>query len=52
MGIGGLILIVVVGCLVYALMQTGGGKAMSTKVKRGVSEITGGLLGKKPDKDA
>lgn len=50
-GIVGLIIAAVIGCVVYALMQTGGGKAMTHKIRRGVSEITGGMLGKKPDKD-
>ncbi|MBQ7826108.1 MAG: stage II sporulation protein P [Clostridia bacterium] len=50
-GIAGLIIAAVLGCVVYALLQTGGGKAMSTKIKRGVSEITGGMLGNKPDKN-
>lgn len=50
-GIAALILIVVIGCVIFALAQTGGGKAMRTKVKRSVSEITGGMLGKKADKD-
>ena len=51
-GIAGLIIAVIIGCVIYALLQTGGGKAMASKVKRGVSEITGGMLGKKPDQDA
>ena len=50
-GIAGLIIAAVLGCVIYALLQTGGGKAMSTKIKRGVSEITGGMLGNKPDKN-
>lgn len=49
MGIAGLIVAAVIGCVVFAIMQTGSGKAMSRKIKRGVSEITGGMLGKKPD---
>ena len=50
-GIAGLILIAIIGCVVFAFVQTGNGKAMRTKIKRSVSEITGGILGKKPDKD-
>jgi len=50
-GIAGLIIAAVVGCVLYALLQTGGGKAMTQKIRRGVSEITGGMLSKKPDKD-
>lgn len=50
-GIAGLIIAAVLGCVVYAILQTGGGKAMSTKIKRGVSEITGGMLGNKPGKN-
>jgi len=45
-----LILAVVVGAIVFALAQTGGGKAMRQKMSRNVREITGGLLGKKADK--
>jgi len=45
-----LIVLLVVGALLFALLQTGGGKAMGDKLRRNASEITGGLLGKKHDK--
>jgi len=45
-----LALLVIVGVLLFALLQTGGGKAMGEKLKRNASELTGGLLGKKKDK--
>ncbi len=48
-GVIWMIVAVVAGVLIFALAQTGGGKAMGTKLGRGVSEITGGLLGKKPE---
>ena len=50
-GIAGLVIVAVIGAIVFAFAQTGSGKAMTGKIKRGVSEITGGLLGKKPDQD-
>ena len=43
-----LIVAVVAGVLVFAFAQTGSGKAMGEKLGRNVSEMTGGLLGKKP----
>ena len=51
-GVAGLIIAAVIGCVVYALAQTGNGKAMTSKIKRGVSEITGGMIGKKPNHKA
>ena len=51
MGIAGLIIAVVIGAVVFAFIQTGSSKTMTGKIKRSVSEITGGLLGKKPDKN-
>ena len=48
-GVIWMIVAVVAGVLIFALAQTGGGKAMGAKLGRGVSEITGGLLGKKPE---
>lgn len=50
-GIAILAVIVIVGVIVFALVQTGGGKAMGEKIGRNVSEMTGGLLGKKPKKE-
>lgn len=46
-GIVWLIIAVVAGVLIFALVQTGGGKAMKTRIGRGMSEMTGGLFGKK-----
>ena len=46
-----MVVIVIVAVVIFAFVQTGGGKGMKTKLGRGVSEITGGLMGKKPDKD-
>ncbi len=51
-GIGALALVVIVGVIVFAFVQTGGGKAMGSKIGRNVREMTGGLIGKKKDKDA
>ena len=44
-----MIVIVIVAVLIFAFVQTGGGKGMKTKLGHGVSEITGGLMGKKPE---
>ena len=46
-GIGWLLLLVIVGVILFALLQTGGGKAMGTKIGRNLKEMTGGLIGKK-----
>ena len=48
-GIAMLAGIAIVGVLLFALAQTGGGKAMGTKLSRNLREMTGGLLGKKKD---
>ena len=39
----------VLAAIIYALVSTGSFGGMWNKVKRGTSEITGGLFGKKPD---
>ena len=44
-----LIVAVVAGVLIFAFVQTGSGKAMGEKIGRNVSEMTGGLFGKKPE---
>ena len=44
-----MVVVVIVAVVLFAFVQTGGGKAMKTKLGRGVSEITGGLTGKKPE---
>ena len=51
-GIGWLVIVLIIGVVLFALMQTGGGKAMGNKMGRNLREMTGGLLGKKKDKDA
>ena len=43
-----LIVAVVAGVLIFALAQTGGGKAMGEKIGRNISEMTAGLFGRKP----
>lgn len=49
-GIGWMIALIIVGVLVFAFVQTGSGKGMTEKIGRGMSEITGGMIGKKPTK--
>lgn len=48
-GIGLILAITVSGLLLFALAQTGGGKAMSTKLGRNLRELTGGIMGKKKE---
>ena len=48
-GVVFLVLSVIAGVIIFLLAQTGGGQAMKTKFTRNVSEITGGLFGKKPE---
>ena len=52
-GSGVVWLLVVAGAaaLAFAFLATGTGKGMGEKLKRNASELTGGLLGKRPDKD-
>lgn len=50
-GMALLAVLVVVGVILFALVQTGGGKAMGSKIGRNLSEMTGGLVGKKKDED-
>lgn len=50
-GIIWLIVLVLAGVAVFAFLSTGTGKGMKEKITRNTSEITGGLLGKKPPKD-
>lgn len=40
----------ILAAIIYALVSTGSFGGMWNKLKRGTSEITGGLFGKKPDK--
>lgn len=46
-GILWLVIIAVVGGLIYALISTGTLKNLPDKLKRGMSELTGGMMGKK-----
>jgi stage II sporulation protein P len=50
-GVIWLIVVVAVAALVYAFLATGSGRGMVEKLKRNTSELTGGLVGKKPDED-
>ena len=50
-GIAILLLVVIVGVIVFELVQTGGGKAMGTKIGRNLRELTGGLVGKRKEED-
>lgn len=50
-GLTWMIVLVVLGVVVFALAQTGSGKAMVNKIGRGMREMTGGMAGKKPEKD-
>ena len=49
-GIAAIVIFVIVGIAVFAFAQTGSGKGMKEKLSRNLSEMTGGMLGKKPDK--
>lgn len=51
-GIAVMLVIVIVGVLLFAFAQTGGGSAMGRKLGSGISEMTGGLIGKRKDRDA
>ena len=50
-GIVWLVVAVIAGIVVFALAQTGGGKAMGEKIGRNMREMTGGLFGKKPGEE-
>jgi len=50
-GIAILLGVVIVGVILFALAQTGSAKTAGKKIGRGISEMTGGLLGKKKDRD-
>ena len=49
-GIALILVVTIAGILLFALAQTGGGKTMGKKLGRNLSELTGGLIGKKRDK--
>lgn len=50
-GIGWIALVVIIGVVVFTFLQTGSGKAMGNKIGRNLKEMTGGLIGKKKDKE-
>lgn len=50
-GIVWLLVVAAAAALAFAFLATGTGKGMGEKLKRNASELTGGLLGKRPDKD-
>ncbi|HIQ72501.1 MAG TPA: stage II sporulation protein P [Candidatus Onthenecus intestinigallinarum] len=50
-GIVWLLVVAGAAALAFAFLATGTGKGMGEKLKRNASELTGGLLGKRPDKD-
>ncbi|MBQ8617999.1 MAG: stage II sporulation protein P [Clostridia bacterium] len=50
-GIGVIAVVVVVGVLLFALMQTGSIRGAGEKIGRNLREMTGGLVGKRKDKD-
>ncbi len=49
-GMALVIAIVVIGAILFALMQTGSAKGAGRKIGRNISEMTAGLLGRKKDK--
>ena len=49
-GMALLIGLAVAGVIAFALLQTGSAKGAGSKIGRNLREMTGGLLGKKPDK--
>ncbi|MBQ7052132.1 MAG: stage II sporulation protein P [Clostridia bacterium] len=50
-GIAFLLAAVVLGVVIFAFIQTGGGKAMGAKIGRNLKEMTGGIIGKKNNGD-
>ena len=51
-GAGWILIAAVISVLLFSLLQTGSGKAMGSKISRNMREMTGGLIGKKKDRDA
>lgn len=49
-GIAWAVGLVILAAVVYGFLSTGSFKGMGEKIKRGASEVTGGLFGKKKDK--
>lgn len=50
-GILYIVIFVIVAALAYAFLATGSGKGAMEKLKRNASELTGGLVGKKPERE-
>ena len=50
-GIGWAVLVAAAVAVVYALLATGSGKGAAHKLKRRLSEVTGGLMGEGPEDD-
>ena len=50
-GIGLILAITIAGLLLFALVQTGGGKAVGTKIGRNLRELTGGMIGKEKENE-
>ena len=46
-----LLVVVLGGIAAFAFLSTGTGKGMKEKIARNTSEMTGGMLGKKPRDD-
>ncbi len=49
-GMSGLLImlaVIIAGVLIFAFVQTGGGQAMAGKLKSGLSELTGGFIGRR-----
>lgn len=42
-----MLVVIIAGVLIFAFVQTGGGQAMAGKLKSGLSEITGGFIGRR-----
>lgn len=50
-GIWIVVIFAILAAIVYAFVATGSGRGMMNKLARNTSEITGGLIGKKPEDD-
>ena len=48
-GLGWVVLALAVAAIVFAFLATGSGRGTMTKLKRHASEITGGLIGQRPE---
>ena len=50
-GLGWGVLALAIAAVVYAFASTGSGRGAAHRLKRGISEVTGGLMGEKPRED-